>query len=172
MARVNLSNKHLSRARVKEKIEQERRAGRKIVFTNGCFDLLHVGHVRYLSEARQKGDLLVVGVNTDDTVRDLKGPGRPILPLDERMRILAALESVSYVVAFGEPTPYELIGEVRPDVLVKGGDYEINQIVGRDIVWADGGEVCTIPLTEAVSTSKIVKKIRSGRENPGTPAGE
>jgi D-beta-D-heptose 7-phosphate kinase/D-beta-D-heptose 1-phosphate adenosyltransferase len=134
-----------------------------VVFTNGCFDLLHVGHVRYLEAARRKGDVLVVGVNGDATVGELKGAGRPILPLDERMRILAALAAVDYVVAFDEPTPHGLLRELRPDVLVKGGDYGIEGVVGREVVWEYGGEVCVVPATEGLSTSRTVERIRGER---------
>jgi len=139
----------------------ERQAGRRIVFTNGCFDLLHIGHVRYLEAARQKGDLLIVAVNCDAAVRSLKGEGRPVLPLDERLRIVAALCAVDYVVPFDEPTPAELLREIRPAVLVKGGDYTIGQVVGREIVQEHGGEVCVIPATEGISTTQTVQRMRS-----------
>lgn len=160
MSKVNLGHKRLDREELKKKIESERQAGRRVVFTNGCFDLLHVGHVRYLREARQIGDVLIVAVNVDETVTELKGKGRPILPLDERIRILSALSCVDYVVPFEEPTPREIISELRPDVLVKGGDYEIEEIVGRDVLWSYGGDVRTIAPTEGLSTSETVKRIR------------
>jgi D-beta-D-heptose 7-phosphate kinase/D-beta-D-heptose 1-phosphate adenosyltransferase len=165
MARVDLSRKRLSREQAKTVIEGERRAGRRVVFTNGCFDLLHVGHVRYLEEARRKGDVLIVAVNADAAVRALKGAERPILPLDERLRILAALAAVDYVVPFEEPTPHALLRELRPDVLVKGGDYGVEGVVGREIVWEYGGEVCVVPATEGLSTSRTVERIRNEREN-------
>jgi len=162
MSRVNLREKILGREQAKRVIDDERKAGRRIVFTNGCFDLLHVGHVRYLQEARRQGDVLIVAVNADAMVRELKGPGRPILPLDERLRILAALACVDYVVAFDDPTPCALLSELRPDVLVKGGDYGIEGVVGREIVWSYGGEVRVVPATEGLSTTRTVEQIRSG----------
>lgn len=149
----------------------QRRAGKeRIVFTNGCFDLMHVGHVRYLEAARTLGDLLVVGVNSDDSVRTLqKGQDRPLVPQDQRAEVLAALACVDYVVLFGEPDPGRLIGELQPDVLVKGGDWAPEQIVGRDTVEARGGTVRTIPLVPGVSTTSLVNKIREGatRERGG-----
>jgi len=160
MAKVDLPSKRLTRTQAREAIDREQKAGRRVVFTNGCFDLLHVGHVRYLEAAKRKGDRLIVAVNADSTVRELKGPGRPILPLDERMRILAALSAVDYVVDFGEPTPAEILRELRPKVLVKGGDYAIEEVIGRDIVWESGGEVCVIPVTEGLSTTQTVEQIR------------
>jgi len=162
MSKTDLGRKRLTRIQLKSRIESERRAGRRVVFTNGCFDLLHVGHVRYLQAARAKGDRLVVAVNVDETVRALKGPGRPLLPLDERLRILAALACVDYVVAFDEPTPHEIISDLRPAVLVKGGDYAIEEIVGRDVLWSYGGEVCTVPMTAGLSTTRIIETIRGG----------
>jgi len=170
MARSNSSNKILSREQAKRVVEEERKAGRRIVFTNGCFDLLHVGHVRYLEEARRHGDVLIVAVNADATVRELKGPGRPVLPLDERLRIVAALACVSCVIPFEEPTPCELLRELRPDVLVKGGDYTVEGVVGREIVWGYGGEVRVIAATEGLSTSRTVERIRGGG-GKSAPAG-
>jgi D-beta-D-heptose 7-phosphate kinase/D-beta-D-heptose 1-phosphate adenosyltransferase len=163
MAKLARRNKRLSRDQAKRIIDGERRAGRRIVFTNGCFDLLHVGHVRYLEQARRLGDVLIVAVNADATVRDLKGGNRPILPLDERLRIVAALAAVDYVVPFEEPTPHELLRELRPDVLVKGGDYGVDGVVGREIVWEYGGQVCVVPATEGLSTSRTVERIRNER---------
>jgi len=158
MARVDLSRKRLTSEPVRTIVERE--AGRRIVFTNGCFDLLHVGHVRYLERARQKGDLLIVAINSDATVRSLKGEGRPILPLDERLRIVAALSAVDYVIPFDEPTPCDLLRQLRPDVLVKGGDYTIDQVVGREIVQEYGGEVYVIPAIKGVSTTQTVQRMR------------
>jgi D-beta-D-heptose 7-phosphate kinase/D-beta-D-heptose 1-phosphate adenosyltransferase len=145
------------------KILPIRRAqGRRIVFTNGCFDLLHVGHVRYLQTAHDMGDLLVVGVNTDDSVRTLsKGNGRPIVPQDQRVEVLAALACVDYVVLFDEPDPGRLIADLQPDVLVKGGDWKPEQIVGRESVEARGGIVRTVPLVPDVSTTSLVNKIKT-----------
>jgi D-beta-D-heptose 7-phosphate kinase/D-beta-D-heptose 1-phosphate adenosyltransferase len=139
--------------------------GRRLVLTNGCFDLLHAGHVRLLERARRLGDALVVAVNGDASVRRLKGPGRPIVGEKERMEILAALESVDYVVRFGEETPDRLIKAVRPRILVKGGDWGRSRIVGRETVESDGGRVRVLPLSKGVSTTRIVDRIlkRFGR---------
>jgi len=130
-----------------------------LVFTNGCFDLLHPGHVRYLAAARAKGDRLVVAVNADRTVSVLKGEGRPVVPLEERMEVLAALESVDYVVAFGEETPDRVIRELMPDVLVKGGDWSPDQIVGRDTVEGAGGRVFSLPFAAGYSTSELIARV-------------
>ena len=137
-----------------------RAAGRKVVFTNGCFDLLHLGHVDYLEQARHLGNVLVVGLNTDASVGALK-PGRPIQDEQARARILAALAFVDAVVLFGEPTPQALIELVQPDVLVKGDDYAPESIVGYHVVMARGGQVRTVPLVAGYSTSRIVAKIRA-----------
>lgn len=139
--------------------EEHREAGRVVVFTNGCFDILHRGHTRYLSEARALGDVLVVGVNTDASVRRLKGDGRPIVPEADRAHVLAALESVSLVCLFDEPTPYELVSAVMPDVIVKGGDYTTDTIVGADIVEERGGRVVVLPTLEGRSTRSIIERI-------------
>lgn len=133
---------------------------KKVVFTNGCFDILHVGHIRYLEEASKLGDVLVVGLNSDESVRRLKGPDRPINTERERGEVLCALRSVDYVIVFEEDTPYELIRSFEPDVLVKGGDYAIDQIVGRDIVENKGGKVVVLPFVEGKSTTNIITKIR------------
>ncbi len=141
-----------------------RRAGRRVVFTNGVFDLLHVGHVTLLEKARAFGDALIVGVNTDRSVRRLKGPGRPIVPLAERMELLAALAAVDCVVPFAEPTPALLIAAIRPDVLVKGGDYRKDAIVGRELVEAAGGRVVRVRLVPGRSSSNLVARaVRAGR---------
>ena len=132
----------------------------KIVFTNGCFDLLHVGHVTYLAQAKALGDVLVIGLNTDASVRRLKGPNRPVNAQDARALVLAALESVDFVVFFDEDTPYNIITQVKPDILVKGGDYEIDNIVGGDFVRARGGQVLTIPFVDGFSTSNILEQIK------------
>lgn len=141
---------------------QTLRKGRKVVFTNGVFDLLHVGHVRYLKQARALGDILVVGVNTDASVRTLgKGPERPIQNENDRAEILASLEAVSFTVLFGEDTPAKLIEAVRPDVLVKGGDYKIETIVGAPFVMSYGGEVKVLQFVDGRSTTGLVKKMQS-----------
>jgi D-beta-D-heptose 7-phosphate kinase/D-beta-D-heptose 1-phosphate adenosyltransferase len=154
-----------------KKILTDRRAkGEKIVFTNGCFDLLHVGHTRYLEAARELGDLLVVGVNSDISVRALnKGGGRPIVPDAQRGEVLAALACVDYVVLFDEPDPGRLIADLQPDTLVKGGDWAPDQIIGREIVEARGGTVRTIPLVPGVSTTSLVQKIQATKTG-GSPA--
>jgi len=140
-----------------------RAAGQRIVFTNGVFDVLHRGHVEYLEEARALGDRLVVGVNTDASVRRLKGEGRPLVPEDERVEVLQALESVDLVVTFGEDTPERVIREVAPDVLVKGGDWALDRIVGREFVESRGGRVATIAAREGWSTTRIVERIAAGK---------
>ncbi len=140
-------------------LEELRRSGKKIVFTNGCFDLLHAGHVRYLRQARAEGDLLVVGLNSDRSVRELKGEGRPLVGQEDRAELLAALEMVDYVVIFDEPTPRDLIKTLRPRVLVKGGDWKREEIAGADEVEADGGKVITVPLVPGRSTSGLIGRI-------------
>ena len=153
-------DKILTREQLPAMVAGWRAAGRKVVFTNGCFDLLHLGHVDYLEQARHLGDALVVGLNTDASVNCLK-PGRPIQDEEARARILAALAFVDAVVLFGEPTPLALIELVQPDVLVKGDDYAPESIVGYDVVMARGGQVRTVPLVAGYSTSRIVAKIRA-----------
>ena len=133
----------------------------KIVFTNGCFDVLHFGHVHYLLETKKLGEILVVGLNSDDSVRRLKGPSRPINGEKERAFVLAALSFVDYVVLFEEDTPGNLIKAVRPDVLVKGGDYALDQIVGADFVRENGGTVTTIPFVEGFSSSQIIEQLKT-----------
>ncbi len=141
---------------------REKRNGRRIVFTNGCFELLHPGHLRLLEQARELGDVLVVGLNSDASVSKLKGEGRPIWPERKRAEILAALECVDAVVIFNEPTPRELIARLLPDVLVKGDDWALDQIVGRLEVEAAGGRVVSIPVVPGYSTTEILRKIREG----------
>ena len=140
-----------------------RGAGDRLVFTNGVFDLLHRGHVEYLEEARALGQRLVVGVNSDASVRRLKGAGRPIVPEDERLEVLAALECVDLAVLFGEDTPERIIREVAPDVLVKGGDWALEAIVGREFVEARGGRVERIRVREGWSTTHIIERIAAGK---------
>ena len=135
------------------------RSNSKVVFTNGCFDILHAGHVTYLEKARKQGDILIVALNTDASTRKLKGPTRPINPLSDRMKVIAALESVSFVVSFNEETPIGLIRKILPDVLVKGGDYEVKKIVGYREVTENGGKVKTIPFLEGRSSSNVIRKI-------------
>ena len=138
-------------------------AAARVVFTNGVFDLLHRGHVEYLEEARALGDRLVVGLNTDASVRRLKGPSRPIVGEEDRAAVVRALACVDLVVLFDDDTPLRLIEAVRPAVLVKGGDYTPDTIVGRDFVESHGGRVATVPLREGLSSSEIVRRIREGR---------
>ena len=154
-----MTDKIFEREVLKEKIQALKKKGKKIVFTNGCFDLLHIGHVRYLEAARAEGDVLVVGMNSDSSVRKIKGPGRPIVPEDQRAEVLAALACVDFVTLFDEPDPLVTIQLLMPYVLVKGADWEEDAIVGRDVVEAMGGRVIRIPLTESASTSGIIDKI-------------
>jgi len=141
-------------------IVRERRAlGHRVVFTNGCFDLLHRGHTRLLQQARELGDLLIVGLNSDASVRRVKGPSRPVLSEEERAEVLSALASVDYVVFFDDPDPGSTIAALQPDVLAKGADWAKDQIVGRETVEGRGGRVVTIPLVEGSSTSGIIDRI-------------
>ena len=142
-------------------LENWRRLKYRIVFTNGCFDLLHLGHLNYLEKARRLGDKLVVGLNSDDSVTRLKGPGRPINDEKSRSRLMASLEFVDAVVIFHEDTPLGIIGKVMPDVLVKGDDYLAGNIIGADIVKEQGGKVITVPLLEGYSSSSIIDRIKS-----------
>src|SRR5262245_31260357 len=137
-----------------------RAEGKRLVFTNGVFDLLHVGHVRYLAEARALGDALVVAINSDRTVRELKGPDRPVFDQAERAEILAALRSVDYVTIFDDISPRSLIATLLPDVLVKGGDYDLDQIHGREEVEAAGGNVISLPFVEGTSTTSLIERMR------------
>jgi rfaE bifunctional protein nucleotidyltransferase chain/domain len=139
---------------------REKRNGRRVVFANGCFDLLHPGHVETLEKARALGDVLIVGVNSDRSVREMKGSGRPIVPEQERAEVLAALQCVDAVVIFDEPTPRGIITALLPDVLVKGGDWASDQIIGREEVEAAGGQVVSVPVVAGYSTSAMVEKIR------------
>jgi len=146
-----------------ERLERWRSEGARVVFTNGVFDLLHRGHVEYLEDARALGDRLVVGLNSDASVRRLKGPSRPLVPEAERAELIAALECVDLGVVFDDDTPLRLIEAVRPDVLVKGGDWAVEQIVGREFVEARGGRVLNLPVREGHSTTAIESRIASGR---------
>ena len=150
-------------AAARAKLEGWRAAGESIVFTNGVFDLLHRGHVEYLEEAAALGDRLVVGVNADASVRRLKGPERPLTPEAERVELLEALACVDLVLRFAEETPERLIAEVAPDVLVKGGDWALERIAGREFVEARGGKVLNVPLREGLSTTALLERIRAGR---------
>jgi rfaE bifunctional protein nucleotidyltransferase chain/domain len=152
-------NKILTWEELHRVLDLRRKEGKTIVFTNGCFDILHVGHVQYLQEARRMGDLLVLGLNSDASVRAIKGEKRPLVPQTERAEVIASLTSVDYVTLFDETTPLRLIEYLRPDCLVKGGDWKESSVVGRDLVQAWGGRVVIVPLTEGASTTNIVEKI-------------
>ncbi|HQP91172.1 MAG TPA: D-glycero-beta-D-manno-heptose 1-phosphate adenylyltransferase [Candidatus Omnitrophota bacterium] len=133
----------------------------KVVFTNGCFDIIHAGHVKYLAQARSKGDILVVGLNSDSSIRRLKGKTRPVNNQNDRAKVLAGLEAVDYIVLFSQDTPYDLIKTIRPDILVKGGDWKKKDIIGSDIVGSYGGKTITVPYLPNRSTTSILKKIRA-----------
>lgn len=165
---LHAQEKILTRDQMKLRAAAWRSAGQKIVFTNGCFDLLHIGHITLLEDARREGDRLVVGINSDASVRDLKGPSRPIVGERERGRILAALAAVDAVVVFGEPTPLELILALRPDVIVKGGDYSESTVVGAKEVRSWGGSVKIVPIVEGFSTTRLIARATNGSE-PATP---
>ncbi len=150
-------------AEARARLDVWRAAGARIVFTNGIFDLVHRGHVEYLEDARALGDRLVVGLNSDASARRLKGPSRPIVTLEDRAAVVRALACVDLVVPFDDDTPLRLIEAVRPDVLVKGADYELTGIVGRELVESRGGLVTTVPLREGLSTSEIARRIREGK---------
>lgn len=149
-----------SRKEIKEIRTQLKKEGKKVVFTNGCFDLIHSGHVDYLIKAREMGDVLILGLNTDSSVKKIKGDKRPILKQDERAFILSNLKPVDYVTFFEEDTPAEIINDLIPDILVKGADWAIDKIVGREVVEANGGEVKTVQFVNDQSTSKIIKIIK------------
>jgi rfaE bifunctional protein nucleotidyltransferase chain/domain len=142
------------------RFDREKRNGKRVVFTNGCFDLLHPGHIHTLEAARAFGDVLIVGLNSDESVRNLKGPGRPLIPAAERAEILASLECVDAVLIFDDLTPQKVIAALLPAVLVKGGDWPGNQIVGREEVEAAGGQVVLVDVVQGYSTTEILKKIR------------
>lgn len=158
-----IERKIVCRKDLKELILKWRNANERIVFTNGCFDLLHLGHVDYLAKAKDLGERLIIGVNTDSSVKRLKGEHRPLQDENSRLHILAALQSVDAVILFDEDTPYELIKEIEPDILVKGADYKIENIVGYDIVVSRGGSVQTIEFIEGYSTTLIEKRILNSK---------
>jgi len=148
-------DKIVERRKLKDIVTELKQQGKKIAFTNGCFDLIHIGHVRYLAEAKKLGDILIIGLNSDSSVSRLK-PGRPITPERERAEVLSALYMVDFITLFSEDTPYELIKEIRPDILVKGADWDIRNIVGADLV----KEVRNIPFVEGISTTDIIQRIQ------------
>jgi rfaE bifunctional protein nucleotidyltransferase chain/domain len=153
-------NKILARDVLQKKLEELRKKGKKIAFTNGCFDILHVGHVRYLREAKKTADVLVLALNSDSSVRSIKGEKRPLVTENERAEVLAALEFVDFVTIFEELTPLELINYLKPDVLIKGGDWPEEKVVGREEVKKWGGTVAIIPEVDGKSTTNIVEKIQ------------
>jgi rfaE bifunctional protein nucleotidyltransferase chain/domain len=155
-----MPKKILSKDELLDERARLRAAGQRLVFTNGVFDILHVGHVRYLEQARALGDALVVAINSDASVRELKGAGRPLIDEDERAEILAALRAVSYVSVFDDVSPRSLIAELLPDVLVKGGDYALDEIHGREEVEAGGGRVVSLPFVEGVSSSDLIERMK------------
>ena len=163
MSNYNTGHKVVTRAAAVRWVREQQAQGHRVVFTNGCFDLLHRGHVAFLEQARLLGEGLIVGVNTDASVRRLgKGKRRPRTPERDRARVLAALACVDRVVLFNEDTPLELITLLKPDILVKGGDYKLNEIVGREEVLARGGQVLTLPFVPGYSTTALLQRLRRG----------
>ncbi|MFI5395151.1 MAG: D-glycero-beta-D-manno-heptose 1-phosphate adenylyltransferase [Candidatus Binatia bacterium] len=158
--------KLLTLSELKRRLKSARDSGKRIVFTNGCFDLIHPGHIRYLRAAKRLGDVLVVALNSDASIRRLKGRGRPLVTARDRCEVVAALEMVDYVTVFSDDTPYQVIKRLQPDVLVKGGDWQPDQIVGADLVRAGGGTVRSLPFARGYSTTSLVKKVQ--RRRPGT----
>lgn len=158
---MSVSGKIKSRQELKAIVAEARSSGKRVVFTNGCFDLLHRGHVHVLREAKACGDLLIAAVNSDKSVRQIKGCARPIVPESDRCELLAALEMIDYIVLFNEPDPHDLISALRPDVLVKGGDWSNEKIVGADLIEETGGRVVVIPYIRGFSTTDIIERIKN-----------
>ena len=156
-----MKNKIIPRPQVAVLMKNLEKKERKIVFTNGCFDILHVGHVRYLKEARRLGDCLIIGLNSDQSMRQIKDPARPLISEEQRAEVLAAMECVDYIVLFDEADPFKLIEEIRPDVLVKGADWPRDKIIGADLVTSYGGKVHRVDLVPSISTSEIINRIIS-----------
>lgn len=156
---MHISSKILAREDLVKKLDKLRDSGKRVVFTNGCFDILHAGHVRYLTAARSEGDLLVVGLNSDRSVKSIKQEGRPIVPEEQRAEVLAGLWCVDYISLFDAPDPLTLIKAVRPDVLVKGADWSEEDIIGADFVKANGGRVVRVEMAPDISTSQIIQRI-------------
>ncbi len=152
---IVMKNKILSRTKLIEVVKKLKKQNKKIVFTNGCFDLLHIGHVSLFQKAKTLGDVLIVAINSDKSLAGLKGPKRPLVPQKDRTRLLAALSCIDYVVVFGEQTPYNLLRKLKPDILVKGGDYKIEDIIGREFV----KKVYRYPLVQGKSTTNLIKLI-------------
>jgi rfaE bifunctional protein nucleotidyltransferase chain/domain len=162
----NMSSKVFKLQDLIKIVHDLRKSGKKIVFTNGCFDILHVGHVRYLAAARSQGHVLVVGLNSDESVRSIKPENRPIVNQNQRAEVLAGLECVDYITVFNKPDPLKIIKELKPDVLVKGADWIEEEIIGADIVKANGGKVVRVPVVHEISTSRIIQRIVN-RYQPG-----
>ncbi|MCK5256339.1 MAG: D-glycero-beta-D-manno-heptose 1-phosphate adenylyltransferase [Deltaproteobacteria bacterium] len=158
---MSLRDKIKDLQELKKAIEFHRKKYKKIVFTNGCYDLIHIGHVRCFREAKRLGDILIVALNSDRSVRSIKDPPRPIIPQEERAEIVSSMENVDYVTIFDQDDPRDIIASVKPDILVKGGDWNLNTIVGREIVESYGGKVFALPLVPDVSTTQIIKIIAS-----------
>ncbi|HVO96154.1 MAG TPA: D-glycero-beta-D-manno-heptose 1-phosphate adenylyltransferase [Terriglobales bacterium] len=156
-----MTNKLKSLEELQRIAADARRVGKTVVFTNGCFDLLHRGHVHVLREAKAYGDILIVGINSDRSVRSIKGPKRPILPETDRIELIAAMEMVDYVVSFDEPDPYNIIAAIKPNVLAKGGDWSTEKIIGADVVEREGGRIAVIPYLKGFSTTAIIERIQS-----------
>ena len=159
-----INNKIYSLTELEKQVKQWSKENKKIVFTNGCFDIIHQGHIDYLAKARDLGDKLIIGLNTDLSISSIKGPTRPIQDEKSRAIILASMQFVDAIVYFSDPTPYELIKALQPDILVKGADYKPEEIIGYDIVKAKGGEIITLTYLEGYSTTNIIKKIHSEKE--------
>jgi len=159
-----LKEKIKKREELCRSVEALRAKGKRMVFTNGCFDLLHVGHIRYLEQAKALGDILIVGINSDRSVQALKGPLRPILPVEDRAEILSGLGCIDYITVFDEPTPLELITLLKPQVLVKGGDWTKEAVVGSEVVEGLGGKVVLLPFVEGSSTSNLIETILKRHE--------
>ena len=162
--RRKLRDKIVALHELKEHVISLKQEGKRIVFTNGCFDVIHAGHVNLLQDAGNQGDILIVALNSDISVQTIKGSGRPIISQNHRAEVLASLESVDYVVMFDEPDPLKVIQEIEPNVLVKGGDWSPDAIVGRDVVERAGGTVISIPLIEGISTTEIIRRIKDADE--------
>ncbi|MBN2282645.1 MAG: D-glycero-beta-D-manno-heptose 1-phosphate adenylyltransferase [Deltaproteobacteria bacterium] len=160
-----MKEKILTTGELKKRIDRLKEEGKTVVFTNGCFDILHVGHVRYLEEAKKLGDVLVLGLNSDSSVRAIKGPRRPVVPEEDRACVMAALESIDFVTLFDEETPLHLIETLEPHIIVKGGDWSLERIVGRDLVESRGGRVVVIPEIPGSSTTNIIEKILNTRDD-------
>ena len=166
------AGKIVSRRRLRRILSACRREQRTVVFTNGCFDLLHAGHVKLLERARRLGDVLVVGLNSDRSVRRLKGPGRPVIKQGDRALLLAAMDSIDYVTIFGEATPARLIASVQPDILIKGADWNASQIIGADVVRQRRGRIVRFPVVRGYSTSEIIARIQRSASTDATTAGD